>query len=135
MAAKRLRGNPEGLVATQPTTKRVATYGAREDGTPKGPGFFGEIARTDEPELYSTELPATLGLTDPKTGTEILVPLIVPALTAEELAHLVDGGEPTRAIAQKAYTHAYQRLKVGKSPFAEPGESYPLPTLMGGNIR
>lgn len=90
------------------------------DGTPKGLGYFGEIARTDEPDVFSTELSTQVD--------DLLFPLIVPTLTREELAHLVDGGSPTKGIVEKAYRFAIQRTKDGKSPFAGPGEQHPLPT-------
>lgn len=119
-----LRGNPNGLQATVP--KKLPKYGNREDGTPKGIGYFGEIARSDDPEMFSTELSVTVGLRD-AAGNDRLIPLIVPTLTAEEIAHLVDGGSPTREIVKKAYDHAKERLKMGKSPYAADGEVHPLP--------
>jgi hypothetical protein len=125
--AERLRGSPEGLVATIPDAKRIATYGPRIDQTAKGPGYFGEVARTDDPDLYSTELSTTTGIRDPKTGREVLIPLMVPTLTAHEIAHLVDGGDPTLEIVRKAHTFALERLKAGQSPFAGVGEQHPLP--------
>jgi len=48
-----------------PTPERVKSYGAREDGTPKGPGFFGEVPRLDDPEMFSGELSATGDLKTP----------------------------------------------------------------------
>jgi hypothetical protein len=127
MAEDKLRGSPEGLVAKIPDAKRVKSYGPRVDNTPKGPGFFGELARTDDPELFSGELSVTLGLKD-RSGKEILMPLLVPTLTAEEIAHLVDGGQPTLGMLRKAKQHAIQRLEEGKSPFADFGEQISLPT-------
>lgn len=124
MPDERLRGSAEGLVATTPDQTRVASYGTRKDGSPKGPGFFGELARTDDRESYSTELATTFSF----DGKPVLAPVLVPTLTAEEIAHLVDGGQPTASIAKKAASHARERLRAGKSPFAEFGEQGPLPT-------
>ena len=121
MPDRKLRGNPEGLIARIPKT--APNYGSRPDGTPKGLGYFGEIARTDEPDYISTELSATVGI----DGEERLIPIIVPTLTAEELAHLVDGGQPTVGIVRKAVEHARARIKANKSPYAEPNERHPLP--------
>jgi hypothetical protein len=55
------------------------------------------------------------------------IPSIVPTLTREELAHLVDGGQPTWGMVEKAKAHAEARISVGKSPFAEVGEQHTLP--------
>ncbi len=123
MPAERLRGNPEGLVATVPDRTRTKRYGTRKDGSPKGPGYFGEIARSDDPESYSTELTTELSF----DGKPLLLPVIVPTLTAEEIAHLVDGGQPTVGILNKAVQHAFERIQSGKSPFADFGEQAELP--------
>lgn len=115
--AETLRGKPDGLMTTIP--KGTPKYGARVDGTPKGIGFFGEIARSDDPEMFSTELSITVD--------DRLIPALVPTLSAEEIAHLVDGGSLTQSIVEKAIAFAESRTKAGKSPFAEPGEQVPLP--------
>lgn len=114
---ERLRGDPEGLVARIP--KQGKKYGNREDGTPKGIGFFGEIARSDDREAFSTELSVSIGKES--------IPLLVPSLSAEEIAHLVDGGGPTTSIFQKALAHAQQRKSANLSPYAEIGEQVTLP--------
>lgn len=101
-----------------------STYGKRTDGTPKGLGFFGEIPRQDDPKSFSTELSATMNL----GGKDILLPLLVPTLTHEEITALVAGQAPTKAMYDKAAVHAIERLKAGKSPFAGAGEQVPLPT-------
>lgn len=118
---ERLRGRPDELVTRVPT--KTPNYGPREDGTPKGVGYFGEISRTDEPDYISTELSISIG-----PNKKDLIPLLVPSLTAEEIAHLVDGGQPTKDIVRKAIRHAEQRQAEGKSPYAEPGEIYALPS-------
>jgi hypothetical protein len=73
--------------------------------------------------MFSTELSTSVTV----DGVRLLFPLLVPSLTAEEIAHLVDGGAPTRAIAEKAYAHAQQRRAAGQSPFADVGDQVTLP--------
>lgn len=106
-----------------PSSKeRVASYGKRPDGTPKGTGFFGEIPHPTKPGVFSTEL--TIGVHI--DGKPQNIPLIVPTLTREELNAVMIGKEDDR-IVQKAVDHAKQRLKQGRSPYAEQNEVYPLP--------
>jgi hypothetical protein len=100
-------------------------YGPREDGTPKGEGFFGKIPRKDDPKAFSTELSAS---TDFKiNGRTVLFPLLVPTLTREEIDALVSGQPPTPDIYNKAEEFAKARLRKGLSPFAAHGEQVPLP--------
>lgn len=120
-----------------PPPERVKTYGTRTDGTPKGPGFFGEIPRADDPAVFSGELSATGDLTTPD-GKPVLFPLLVPTLTREEVTYLVstsklNSDDPKahaieQAIYRKAQEFAAQRLAQGLSPFAGHGEQVPLPT-------
>jgi hypothetical protein len=118
-------------VARTPDAARVQTYGTRVDGTAKGPGFFGELARTDESDIFSTELSTTMMI----NGEKLLFPLLVPGLTAEEIAHLVDGGQPTKTIAEKALRHAEHRLAAKQSPFAGQGEQVALPKSGDAEMR
>ena len=60
-------------------------------------------------------------------GKERLIPSIVPTLTKSELDYLLDGGKPTDEIVHKAQEYAMKRMREGKSPFAQPGEQFPLP--------
>ena len=92
-------------------------FGQRPDGTEKGSGFFGALKGKDG--SVSSEL--SLGFE--VDGKEVLMPAMVPTLTASELKHLLDGKEMTDAIADKAFKHGMQRIRSGKSPFIEPGES------------
>lgn len=93
-------------------------YGTREDGTPKGAGYFGEVKRQDGKGL-STEL--SIGVT--LNGKETLIPSMVPTLTPEEVHSIVNDGPITDAIAQKAIAHAKKRLAEGKSVWAQPGDA------------
>lgn len=96
-------------------------YGNRTDGTPKGTGYFGEIARPDG--KVSTELAYSVNL----DGKDMEIPFLVPTLTREEIDHLLQGGKPTDDMIQKAVQHARERLDAGKSPFAGDGEQVQLP--------
>lgn len=95
--------------------------GLRLDGTPKGPGFFGTLSRPDG--QVSTELSIGVEM----DGKEIQIPSLVPTLDQGEINHLLAGDKPTRAIINKAVTHARQRVAAGKSPFAGPGEQVAVP--------
>ena len=92
------------------------SYGLRADGTPKGPGFFGSLNRPDG--KVSTEL--SIGVSF--NGKETEIPLLVPTLTTDETDHLLSGKKHTKAMVDKAVAHAKERMKQGKSPFAEKGE-------------
>jgi hypothetical protein len=99
----------------RPTKERIASYGARPDGTPKGAGYFGEIPHKGKPGTFSTEL--TIGVNF--DGKETNIPLIVPTL-------LIAGRE-SHSIILKAVEHAKKRMKEGKSLYAEEGEYYTYP--------
>jgi len=100
-------------------------YGLREDGTPKGAGFFGELKRPDGD--ISTELSQDSEF----NGKKLLYPLLVPTLNRQEINHLLMDGdlrnELGRRISDKAYEHAVNRVKAGRSQWAEDGEIYPAP--------
>ena len=101
-----------------------ATWGTREDGTSKGNGFFGVLARPDGG--VSTEI--SMGTSD-VDGTEQQIPLLVPTLTPEEVQYLVsnppnsDWSNPVmQSIAQKAIEFAKTRKSAGQPFFAGNGE-------------
>lgn len=116
---------------TRPSKERIATYGNRPDGTPKGAGFFGEIAHKDNPRNFSTELGGEADV----EGQPLSFPLLVPTLTRKEIDLLTNPKEAQKPanksalddIYDKAIDHALTRKKQGKSPYAEEGEYYPLP--------
>ena len=89
----------------------------RPDGTRKGPGFLGTLERPDGG--VSTEL--SIGVDFGKG--EVLIPTLVPTLTEEEKNHLLSGKKPTQTIVDKAVSHAQERMKQGKSPFADKAET------------
>lgn len=109
-----------------PTKDDVATYGTREDGSPKGPGFFGGLRHPEGMAQYSTEFSITTNLKS-VPGKDVAIPLLVPSLSMEEIEYLVKGGKPTRAIVDKAAAYADARVAKGLSPFATFGEQHPLP--------
>ena len=102
----------------------------RQDGTPKGQGYFGELPSTNPawPKgTVSTELSANSTI----DGKDLFYPLLTPNLTRAEIDHLLAGKKPTDAIYSKAIEHAQARIKAGKSPFAGQGERAPLPKAPG----
>jgi hypothetical protein len=110
-----LRGEPTELIPVPHT--RI--YGVRDDGTPRGYGYFGPLAHLGEEACYATELPI-------RAGTGLSIPLLVPTLTRDEISHLVSGGRATSTIREKAREHALLRLALGLSPFCTLTEP-PLP--------
>ncbi len=98
-----------------------APYGLREDRTPKGVGFFGELRRPDGD--MSTELSFDFD----QDGKKVFAPLLVPTLSRQEIDLLLSGAKPTPDIFNKASQHAMERLRLGKPAFALPDELYPVP--------
>jgi hypothetical protein len=100
----------------------------REDETVKQQGYFGPVQHSSG--KMSTEL--SIGYGEPTSRaythkTDRLYPSMVPTLTREELDAVVGGGEWPDAVYDKARAYGEQRLRHGKSPFAQPGEQYPAP--------
>lgn len=88
-------------------------FGLRKDGTSKGPGWLGTLARPDG--AVSTELSIGVNI----DGRETLIPSLVPTLNRQEINHLLSGGEPTEQIVDKAVLHAKEKMARGLSPFKE----------------
>jgi len=95
----------------------VGQYGLRADGTPKGPGFLGEMRGPSGKVSTEISIGVNLG------GKETQIPTLVPTLTKDEINYLTGGGKPTMEIVNKAVEHARKRISEGKSPFAETTES------------
>ena len=95
---------------------RGKTYGKREDGTPKGVGWLGMVPRKDGKGV-STEL--SMGIT--LDGEEVLIPLMVPTLTQQELEYLVNETtgihDVPETIKRKAMDHGLMQIRKGQSPF------------------
>jgi hypothetical protein len=92
----------------------------RPDGTEKGSGWLGPIARPDG--KISSEISVGVEI----DGKEILIPTMVPTLTQGEIDYLLS--IPTdeiftrdqsigASVRTKAVEHAMARMKQGKSPF------------------
>jgi hypothetical protein len=112
---------PAASSAPPPPQAPTSGWGLRNDGTAKGDGYFGPLPNADG--SVSTELSVGVEI----DGKEMDIPTIVPTLSRAELDHLSRGGRPTDQIVDKAVDFARQRMKAGMSPFASPGERYPLP--------
>ena len=94
---------------------RRKNYGMRQDGTPKGSGYFGELSRPDG--NISTELSIGVDNQD--------IPLLNPLLTHPEQQYLLQGNDPTPEIINKAIQHARERRRLGKPAFYQEGEARP----------
>jgi hypothetical protein len=90
-------------------------YGYRRDGSPKGPGWLGEIA-----------LPKGGVATEYTVGTEIGgkkmdIPMLIPGLSKKELQDLISvidsGSDIPDTLFQKAKAHAVSKVEQGESVF------------------
>lgn len=97
-----------------------SVYGTRADGTQKGDGWLGPLKTKDG--RVSTEISVGVEI----DGKEVEIPTLVPTLSSDEVQYLLDGGEPSPAIVEKAVEHAKKRISDGKSPFKD---SPPSPAL------
>lgn len=107
--------NQKGELVTPPPAADQGEF--RADGSRKGDGFLGPLKTPDG--RVSTEISIGVEL----NGREVQIPTLVPTLTGAEINSLLNGDAPSKAIVDKAVAHAKQRMAVGKSPFAQPGES------------
>jgi len=112
------------LTAMQgPTGASASKYGKRNDGTEKGSGFFGDLPLTDGSNRIATEISVGVNI----NGKEVEIPTLVPGLSDEQKAYLLDGGKPTKEIVGIAVASAKKRMSKGKPPFAQDGESQQQP--------
>ena len=100
-------------------------FGARPDGTQKGKGFLGVLPTKGGG--VATEYSVGVRL-EANNGQETDIPTLVPTLTKQEIDLMVNDIIPNRKkvpqkILQKAVDHANKRVRAGKSPFLEPGET------------
>jgi len=91
----------------------MPNYGKRLDGTEKGEGWLGPIKNNAGDTM--TELSMSTNI----DGKEVLMPLLVPTLTQDEIDYLKAGNRPTKGIVDKAVSHAMDRIKAGASPFKD----------------
>ena len=100
-------------------------WGARTDGSAKGPGWLGVRQRPDG--RVSSEISVGIEM----DGKNIEIPLMVPGLTPQEMDYLmtkdVDPRNIPRSIMDKAVSHAIYRQKNGLSPFAGPNDTPEYP--------
>jgi len=84
---------------------------------PKYPGFYGEIARADNPDNISGEL----GVNNPHSKVKAVQeehPSMVPGMTPKEMDTAISGGKYTDAMYDKADSHAAFRQLNGQSQWA-----------------
>jgi|GEM_PF-3997990 hypothetical protein len=101
----------------RPVSSHSPKFGMRADGTPKGEGYFGPLARPDGG--VSSELTIGVSFDD---GVEAQLPLLVPTLTGGEVRSLLGGASPTEAVTTKAIEFYKGRQRAGLPAFARPGE-------------
>ncbi len=111
---KLINGESKVAGGNPPTGKK--DYGKRKDGTPKGPGFFGELPTAGGNVDTEMSIPVEID------GGKMEVPTLVPTLSQEEINAVLQGGQIPDSVIQKATEHARMRISEGKSPFAEDGE-------------
>jgi len=109
---------------TGPTTSVVGQegnghdYGLRPDGTPKGQGFLGPL------QIPGGKVASEYSVGVNIDGREMDIPTLVPTLTKDELALMVNDIIPNKkmppeSIIKKAVDHAMQRRKQGQPVFRE----------------
>ena len=100
----------------------------RPDGTLTGQGFLGTLKGKTGMENAEISIGVQLEAND---GKETDIPTLIPGLTEQEKNYLIDTPESDistvnpelfSTIMQKAVDHANERVRQGKSPFAEQGE-------------
>ncbi len=125
--------NVAGLQASPADSVPRASWGARQDGTPKGTGFLG-VLRTPAGNVVSEY---TIGVKI--DGKQIDVPTLVPTLTRAEVEGVLRAADdPTNktplppGVEIKARKFAETRLFDGLSVFAEAGETPSAPNVGTG---
>lgn len=92
----------------------MSDYGLRQDGSPKGPGFLGEVA--DSQGNIMTEYSIGVEI----DGEEVEIPSLVPGLSDDELTALKNQEMPD-SVVEKAVEHARKRKSQGLPVFKEAG--------------
>ncbi len=109
-------------------------WGQRVDGSAKGDGWLGPRTRPDG--NVSTEISAGVEI----NGKEQEIPLMVPGLNKTEMDYLMTQDPDQEknpdffknmpaGLLDKATAFAEKRIAEGKSPFKQPGEAAPSPSL------
>ncbi len=112
---------PPGFVLDTRGPSASKDFGLRPDGTPKGTGFLGELKLPGGG--VATEFSVGVQL-ESKGGEETDIPSLVPTLTKQEIALMVNDIIPNKktipdSILQKAVDHANSRVRAGKNIFAD----------------
>ena len=105
-------------------TPQADNYGYGPGGRKKGKGFFGELKLPGGG--VTTEYSVGVRL-ESKGGKETNIPSLVPTLTPEERALMINDIIPgqkhvPKDILQKAVDHANMRVKAGRDVFFQEGE-------------
>ena len=94
-------------------------YGLRPDGTKKGKGWLGPL----KSPLGNEVTEYTIGV--PIGGKEMDIPTLVPNLTKQEIAQVLDAadneGDVPDSVKRKAIEHAEMMTRMGRSVFAPRG--------------
>ena len=115
-------GNQTSRLQQSPQPPAMAgKYGNREDGSPKGGGWLGEIKLPDGSVATEYTVQSQAVAVD---GKQIDFPLLVPTLTAEEVELLRTDIIPNQkaipdGIMQKSVDHARSRLESKNSVFVD----------------
>ena len=92
-------------------------YGKRADGSPKGPGWLGEIALPKGGVATEYTVGTEIG------GKEMDIPMLIPGLSEKELKDLIsiiaNESDIPDSLFLKAKAHAESKVKQGKSVFYE----------------
>jgi len=110
----------------------------RPNGTMKDVGFLGVLKSPSGKDVteYSVGVPIM--------GKEMDIPTLVPGLSKEEIAYVLQKADKDlpigkdamgNAIVQKAYQHATQRIKKGMSPFYSSVIDRAVPKMPVDNTR
>ena len=88
----------------------------RQDFTMKSnQGFLGQIKDKDGYTMTEQSFDVEVD------GKKVLMPLLVPGLTNEEITSIREG-KPLDSVYDKAEAHGIKRMRKGKSPFFEDGK-------------
>jgi|TARA_R110000744_G_C18860894_1_gene503958 hypothetical protein len=119
------------LKGSQPFDMYTGKYGSRhtpEQGM-KGEGYFGSVPDAGGRPMTEYSVGGEV------YGQPLEYPSLVPTLNAEEVQMIQRGenhfpnvrGGINESIEMKAKKHAMDRLRQGRSPYADEGEKYNLP--------
>ena len=95
----------------------MSKYGYRADGSPKGPGWLGEI------KLPRGGIATEYTVSTEINGKQMEIPMLVPGLSKKELKDLIsiidNNSDIPDTLFEKAKTHAVSKIEQGESVFYE----------------